>query len=220
MKYALGLTQKDTLSLTDTLSSEIVKRDLLDGSSFKYEDRNEIQLLNTVEELQKLDLKRYKLQYVPTISAYWNFSGNALRQSPNYLNFNEPWFKTSVAGINMNVPIFDGLQKNFRIKQARLSLDKTNNTKENLERVIDFQREAAVNILKNSLATLDAQERNMQLAERVFNTTKKKYEQGLGSSFEILQSDQEFQTAQSNYFQALYDAVTAKIGYYRSLGKL
>jgi outer membrane protein TolC len=220
LKYALGLTQKDTLSLTDTLSSEIVKRDLLDGSSFKYEDRNEIQLLNTVEELQKLDLKRYKLQYVPTISAYWNFSGNALRQSPNYLNFNEPWFKTSVAGINMNVPIFDGLQKNFRIKQARLSLDKTNNTKENLERVIDFQREAAVNILKNSLATLDAQERNMQLAERVFNTTKKKYEQGLGSSFEILQSDQEFQTAQSNYFQALYDAVTAKIGYYRSLGKL
>ena len=220
LKYALGLTQKDTLSLTDTLSSESVKRDLLDGSSFKYEDRNEIQLLNTVEELQKLDLKRYKLQYVPTISAYWNFSGNALRQSPNYLNFNEPWFKTSVAGINMNVPIFDGLQKNFRIKQARLTLDKTNNTKENLERVIDFQREAAVNILKNSLATLDAQERNMQLAERVFNTTKKKYEQGLGSSFEILQSDQEFQTAQSNYFQALYDAVTAKIGYYRSLGKL
>jgi outer membrane protein len=220
LKYALGLTQKDTLHLTDTLSSESVKRDLLDGSDFKYEDRNEIQLLNTVVELQKLDLKRYKLQYVPTISAYWNFSGNALRQSANYLNFNEPWFKTSVAGINMNVPIFDGLQKNYRIKQARLSLDKTNNNKENLERVIDFQREAAINILKNSLSTLDVQERNMQLAERVFNTTKKKYEQGLGSSFEILQSDQEFQTAQSNYFQALYDAVTAKIGYYRSLGKL
>ena len=220
LKYALGLTQKDTLNLTDTLSSEVVKRDLLDGADFKYEDRNEIQLLNTVVELQKLDLKRYKLQYVPTISAYWNFSGNALRQSANYLNFNEPWFKTSVAGINMNVPIFDGLQKNYRIKQARLSLDKTNNNKENLERVIDFQREASVNILKNSLSTLDVQERNLQLAERVFNTTKKKYEQGLGSSFEILQSDQEFQTAQSNYFQALYDAVTAKIGYYRSLGKL
>jgi outer membrane protein TolC len=220
LKYALGLTQKDTLNLTDTLSSEAVKRDLLDGSDFKYEDRSEIQLLNTVTELQQLDLKRYKLQYVPTISAYWNFSVNALRKDPNFFNFQEPWYQTSVAGINMNVPIFDGLQKNYRIKQARLTLDKTNNTKENLQKVIDFQREASVNILKNSLATLDVQERNMQLAERVFNTTKKKYEQGLGSSFEILQADQEFQTAQSNYFQALYDAVTAKIGYYRSLGKL
>jgi outer membrane protein len=220
LKYALGLTQKDTLNLTDTLSSEAVKRDLLDGSGFKYEDRSEIQLYNTVVELQELDLKRYKLAYVPTISAFWNFSGNALRKDPNFLNFKEPWYQTSVAGINMNVPIFDGLQKHYRIKQARLRLDQTNNSKENLERVIDFQREAAVNILKNSLHTLDAQERNMKLAERVFNTTKKKYEQGLGSSFEILQADQEYQTAQSNYFQSLYDAVNAKIGYYRSLGKL
>ena len=220
LKYALGLTQKDTLTLTDTLSADVVKRDLLDGSDFKYEDRNEIQLLNTAIDLQKLDVKRYKLAYIPTIAAYWNFSYNALRKDPNFLNFKEPWFQTSVAGINMNIPIFDGLQKHYRIRQAQYRLEKTANSKENLEKVIDFQREASVNILKNSLSTLDVQERNMQLAEKVFNTTKKKYEQGLGSSFEILQADQEFQTAQSNYFQALYDAVTAKIGYYRSLGKL
>ena len=220
LKYALGMTQQDTLHLTDSLSSDVVKRDLLDGSGFKYEDRSEIQLLNTVTELQKLDLKRYKLQYVPTISAFWNFSENAQRKDPNFLNFKEPWYQTSIAGINMSVPIFDGLQKHYRIKQAKLSLDKTNNNKENLERVIDFQREAAVTVLKNSLSALDVQERNMLLAEKVFNTTKKKYEQGIGSSFEILQADQEYQTAQSNYFQALYDAVTAKISYYRSLGKL
>ena len=64
------------------------------------------------------------------------------------------------------------------------------------------------------------QERNLKLAEKVFLTTKKKYEQGLGSSFEILQADQEFQTAQGNYFQALYDAMNAKIGYHRAIGKL
>lgn len=56
------------------------------------------------------------------------------------------------------------------------------NDRENLQRVIDFQREVAVNVLKNSLSTLDVQERNMQLAEKVYLTTKKKYEQGLGSA--------------------------------------
>jgi len=49
---------------------------------------------------------------------------------------------------------------------------------------------------------------------------KKKYEQGVGSSFEILQADTEFQQAQSNYFKALYDAIIAKISYQKSLGKL
>jgi outer membrane protein TolC len=60
----------------------------------------------------------------------------------------------------------------------------------------------------------------MQLAERVFNTVKKKYEQGVGSSFEVLQADTELQQAQSNYFKALYDAIVAKISYQKALGKL
>jgi outer membrane protein TolC len=220
LKYSMGLSQMDTLVLTDSLSTDQVKRELLSSADFRYEDRNEIQLINTATELQKLDLKRYRLQYAPTLSAYWNFSENALRKEFDFFDFSQPWFETSIVGVNMSVPIFDGFQRQNRVKQARYALEKTQNNKENLQRVIDFQREAAVNQLRNSLTTLDIQERNMALAEKVFNTTKKKYEQGLGSSFEILQADTDFQNAQSNYFQSLYDAINAKIVYYRSLGKL
>jgi outer membrane protein TolC len=58
------------------------------------------------------------------------------------------------------------------------------------------------------------------LAERVYQLTKKKYEQGLGSSFELLQVEQSLQDAQNNYFQSLYDAVIAKVGLLKSIGKL
>ena len=70
------------------------------------------------------------------------------------------------------------------------------------------------------LGNLDAQQRNIALAETVYQTTKKKFEQGLGSSFEVLQSDADLQTAQSNYFTALYNAIIARIGYQSSLGRL
>lgn len=220
LKFAMGINQKDSLVLTDSLSNEIVKKDILDTTGFKYEDRNEVKLLNQVEELQKLDVKRYKMQYIPTVAAVWNFSGNALRQKFNFFDFSQPWFKTNVAGLNINVPIFDGLQKQSRIQQARLNLEKTRNSLENLERAIDLQREAAYNQFRNAITNLDIQERNMALAEKVYNTTKKKYEQGLGSSFEIIQTESSYEEAQSNYFQALYDATIAKIAYYRSLGRL
>jgi outer membrane protein TolC len=197
-----------------------VKRDILDTTGFRYEDRNEVKLLNTVKELQGLDVKRYKLQYFPTVAGFWNFSGNALRQQFNFFDFSQPWFKTNVAGLNVSVPIFDGLQRPNRIKQAQLNLEKTENNLDNLYRVIDFQREAAYNTFRNAITGLDVQERNLQLAETVYNTTKRKYEQGLGSSFEVLQTEQAYEDAQSNYFQALYDAVVAKIGYFRSLGRL
>lgn len=220
LKFVLGLKQSDTLRLTDSLSSDLVKGALLQGADFKYEDRNEIQLLNTATELQKLDIKRYKLQYVPTVAAFWNVSRNALRQEFNFFNSDFPWFKSNLAGLNVSVPIFDGFQKQSRIKQAQLRLEKTQNDRVYLERAIDLQREVSLSVLRNALASLDVQERNMKLAEKVFQTTKKKYEQGLGSSFEILQADQEFQLAQGNYFQALYDAMNAKIGYNRAIGKL
>jgi outer membrane protein TolC len=74
--------------------------------------------------------------------------------------------------------------------------------------------------LKTALFNLDVQERNMQLAEKVYNATKLKFEQGLGSSFEVLQADADMQQAQSSYFSALYNAIVTKISYQYSLGKL
>jgi outer membrane protein len=220
LKYSMGLKQVDTLKLSDTLSTALVKKDILDTTGFKYEDRNEVQILNTVKELQGLDVKRYKLQYYPTVAGFWNFSETAQRRQFNFLDFDQPWYATSVAGISISVPIFDGMQRNYKIKQAKLNLAKTENSMDDLYRVIDFQREAAYNQFRNAITALDVQERNMELAQKVYNTTKRKYEQGLGSSFELLQTESSYEAAQSNYFQALYDAVVAKIAYYRSLGRL
>ena len=220
LKFSMAIEQKDTLVLTDALSEESVKKDLLEMTNFKYPDRDEIQLLNVVKELQKLDIKRNKLSYLPTVATYWNYSRNALGQKFNLFNFEDPWFKTSVWGINMNVPIFDAGQKGQRIRQAKLNLEKTSNTIENLQRAIDLQLTASSILFKNALLTLDVQDQNVALAEKVYNTTLKKYEQGLGSSFELLQTETELENAQSNYFQALYDAVTSKIAYTKALGKL
>ena len=101
-----------------------------------------------------------------------------------------------------------------------MNLAKTKNTIENVERAIDLQRVAAYNSFRNAITGLDIQERNLELAERVYTSTKKKYEQGLGSSFELLQTEQSYEDAQANYFQALYDATIAKVAYFRSLGRL
>jgi outer membrane protein TolC len=220
LKYSMGLSQADTLILKDSLSSELVKRDILDTSGFKYEDRNEVKILNTVKELQGLDVKRYKLQYFPTLAGFWNFAYQAQRRELNFFDWNQPWFKSNYAGLNMSIPIFDGLQRPARVKQARLNLEKTENTLENLYRVIDFQREAAYNQFRNAVTSLDVQERNLELALKVYNSTKRKYELGLGSSFEVIQTEASYEEAQANYFQALYDGVVAKIGYLRSLGRL
>ena len=67
---------------------------------------------------------------------------------------------------------------------------------------------------------MDAQKKNMELAEKVFLTARKKYEQGLGSTFEVLLTDTEWQRAQGSYFESLYNAVQARINYRKATGRL
>ncbi|MFM2363084.1 MAG: hypothetical protein RLZZ316_1986 [Bacteroidota bacterium] len=220
LKLAIGVKQPDTLVLKDVLSMDAVKKDVLDNSSFKYEDRSEIQLFNSIQKLQQLDVKRNKLSYIPTVAAFWNYSQNAQRNKFNFFNGNEKWFPTSIVGLSLNVNIFDGFQRREKIRTATLNLEKTTNTIDQFKEVIDFQQTQTRMQMTHAITNLNIQEKNMELAESVFNTVKKKYEQGLGSSFEILQAEGELQQSQSSYFQAMYDAIVARIAYQRAIGKL
>ncbi|HSU29104.1 MAG TPA: TolC family protein [Chitinophagaceae bacterium] len=221
LKMTLGLSQSDTLVLKDNLDPAEVKEGLLEDG-FTYEDRNEIKLLNKAKQLQGYDIKRYKLSYYPTVSAFYAFQKVGQRNSAAADANTKPWFwySTSQLGLNVNIPIFDGYQKKYKIQQSKFVLEKVENTLEQAKRGIDLERTLAKNNMTNAILNMDVQEDNMKLAEKVYNTEKKKYEAGLGSSFSILQSDTDLQMAQSNYFKALYDAIIARIGYKKALGKL
>jgi outer membrane protein TolC len=218
LKFALGVSQKDTVVLKEELTNASLKENILDDN-FNYSDRAEIRTLDYSKRLRELDVKRYKLGYLPTVALAGNYSIAGQGQK-FFTNSDTRWFKSAYVGVNVSVPIFDGNQRKQRMQQAQLNVEKINNTTDLAKQGIDLEQAITKESLKNALLNLDIQERNVELAQRVYNTTKLKFEEGLGSSFEVLQSDQDFQTAQSNYFNALYNATIAKISYQYSLGKL
>ena len=221
LKFAMAIPQQDKLKLVDTLSNEEIKKDILDLSNdFKYENRSEVQTLNTSNKLLGYQVRRYQLGAIPTIAAGWNVGKSAQRSSFDVLDFDGKWYLTNYVGLSVNVPIFDGNQRRNKVKQAQYSLEKNRNSLKQFEQLVDFQIVATRTQLVNAISALSTQEDNKQLAERVYNTTKTKYEKGLGSSFEVLQSETSLQDALSNYYQAIYNAIVAKIGYRRALGKL
>jgi len=218
MKFAMGISQKDTVVLKENLSDESIKEGVLDDG-FKYEDRAEIRTLATLQALQKLDLKRNKLGGLPTVSLAGNYTVNGMGQQ-FFTNKSTIWLRSSYVGVNINVPIYSGFQRKYKVQESQLNLEKVNNNLENVKQAIDLEQVVTKESLKNALFNLDIQERNVALAEKVYNATKTKFEQGVGSSFEVLQADTDYQTAQSNYFNALYNATVARISYLYSLGKL
>jgi outer membrane protein len=221
LKFAMAIPQKDELLLSDTLSNEQIKKDIFDlANDFKYENRSEVQTLNTSNKLLTYQVKRYKLGAIPTVAAVWNVNKSAQRSEFDVLDFDGKWFLSNAVGVSLNVPIFDGNQRRNKKKQAEFALEKNRNSIKQFQQLVDFQIVASRTQLVNSISALNTQEENKALAEKVYNTTKVKYEKGLGSSFEVLQSETSLQDALSNYYQAIYNAIIAKIGYRRALGKL
>ncbi len=222
LKFAMGLKQTDVVILTDKLNNESVKENILDDGTVDYNNRSELTLLNSVKKLNQLDIKRNQLGYLPTVAVSYQFQEQG-QQNKSYSAITGSswfWYNSNLIGLSVSVPIFDGFQRKYKIQQAKYSLEKTNNNIEQFKQAVDLEHNVSKINLKNAILTMDAQKKNLELAEQVYNTTKKKYEQGVGSSFEVLQADTEWQRAYGNYFDALYNAVIAKINYLKAIGKL
>jgi outer membrane protein TolC len=218
LKFLLNMPQKDKLVLIDSLTDDDIKNNILD-QAYNYSDRKEIQLLEISQRLNKFNIKRHRLSYLPTVAAYGNYSKNAQRNEFNFFN-NGAWFTSSLIGLKISIPIFDGFAKDARVKQAKLAFEKTANNIEQLKASIDREAEQAKLLMTSSIITMDNQRQNVQLAESVYNTTKKKFEQGLGSNQEIYNAQAELKVAQTNYYSSLYDAIIARIDYLTATGKL
>ncbi len=219
LKFLMGMPQKETLVLTDTLSEQELKTGILDDAAVTYEARKELQLLNLAKRLGEYNIKRYKLSYIPTVAAFASYQKNAQRKQFDIFGGGS-WFTTSLVGLKISVPIFDGFAKRARIDKAKLQLQQTNNNIEQLKQSIDNDVEQAKRNMKNAILTMDNQKRNIDLSEKVYKTTKLKYEQGLGSNTEIYNANADLKVAQNNYYSALYDAINARIDYLKATGKL
>ena len=218
LKMLMGMPQKEELILTDTLSEEELKSGILDAG-YNYTDRKEMQYLDIAVKLATLNIRRYKLSKIPSIVSFGSYSKNAQRSKFDYFGKGD-WFTSSFAGIRLSIPIFDGNNRNAHIQQSRYELKKVKNNIDQLKQNIDMEVSNSKTNMKNAILTMDNQQQNVKLAEKVYYTTKKKYEQGLGSNQEIYFAQTELTVAQNNYYNAVYDAINAKIDFLKATGKL
>ena len=89
-----------------------------------------------------------------------------------------------------------------------------------LKSSIDLEIEQARIGYDNAIRTLKAQQQNIELAGKVARVTKIKYEQGVGSNLEVVEAEDDLRQAQTNYYNALFEAMIAKVDLDKAYGKL
>ncbi|OSZ81658.1 transporter [Chitinophagaceae bacterium IBVUCB2] len=219
LKVLMGMPVKDELVLTDKLTEDQIKEGILEKSIYSYEDRKEYQYAQIGKTLNDYNVRRYKLSQIPTVSLNALYAKNAQRDKWNFFGRGD-WFSVSNINLNINIPIFNGFITKSKIAQAQLEGKKIDNQLDALKLSIDNEVEIARNNYRTAITTMDYQKKNMELAEKVYQQTKKKYEIGTGSQMEINTAQTDMKTAQTNYITALYDAIIAKVDFMKATGKL
>jgi outer membrane protein TolC len=217
LKFQMGMPFNQAIRLTDDLNADEVRSNIELDRVVDYSNRIEMSILQKVKVLNGFDYERYKKGYLPTVAAA--VSGSFGTQTIAFKElFTLPYFPTGAFVLNASMPLYDGGTRKAKMNQARLNMLKNENDMLALQQAVDLESSNARTQLRNSIMSLDSQEKNIELAQKVYNIAQKKYKEGVGTNIEILQAETALKEAKTNYFNSLYEAIIAKLDFQKSLG--
>jgi len=220
LKFQMGMAMTDSLALTDSLRSVPLSPDLEKDTTFRPENRIEYSLAQTNLMANELMLRRDHYSYLPSLALYGSVSRQALGNEFDVFSSSQQWYPTAIIGLKMNVPIFDGLQKQYRAQEDKIGVLEGVNTLNTVRQSIYLDISNSTTNLENALAELKNQQENMDLAQSVEHDSKIKYQTGTGSNLEVVDAETALTESESNYYNALFNALVAKVDYEQAKGTL
>ncbi|GAB4490113.1 MAG: TolC family protein [Raineya sp.] len=221
LKFQMNMPSQEDLDIVGSIRDYQLEQIPEENQKADYKNRIEYATLETGMALTKLDLKNKNVSAYPSLVAIGQMGySTGARFFSSVGDFKNRWLGYGTVGLQLNVPLFSGMQRKYSIQQTRLELKKLEQDKRSLEQAIDFQTNQAQITLRNALTTLEVQKRNMELAKEVIRVTQIKYKQGLATSTDVVNAETAYKEAETNYYAALYDALIAKVDLDKALGKL
>lgn len=216
LKYQMGLPQEQELTVADSLLLRQVPQ--IETSQFNTHGLVAYQKAVTNLELQKLQLQRIKAGYQPTLNFTANYGTLALGNqfADGFRNFTG----FGSVGLRLNIPIFDGFQRDAQFKQQRLTVM----TQEEQLRLsmasYGLQFNNAQTQIQKTKTNIQNDDRTVKLAQEVYNITTLQYKQGTKSLTDLINADNSYRQAQSNYINSLINFYQAHLDLEQSKGSL
>ncbi|MBN2213380.1 MAG: TolC family protein [Bacteroidales bacterium] len=201
----LGLDISINCILTDSIPGLLYDTDLklLTSAVFNADRNINYQLATTATKLEKLNLKRQKSKFFPTVSAFYRHQ--ELAREP-VLNFQPK----DVLGVAVSFPIFNSGQRLSLVSQARIEYEKSKLAQTDAEQGLLIRFETAKNDYVTAYENYITSENNFNLSRKIFNKSIVSFQEGVTSSLELTSDQREFLTAESDYINSIMKLLTAK----------
>tara|TARA_R110002072_G_scaffold260722_11_gene419294 strand:- start:1426 stop:2766 length:1341 start_codon:yes stop_codon:yes gene_type:complete len=208
----LGIDLDANVILTESLDNLIIQNiDLqLLAEELSLENNVDYKIANNFTEQRRLELKLEKFKALPTLSAFINYGTQANSSTFTFLDSDQRWFQSSIAGVSLQVPIFSSLGRTAKTQRAEIAFDQAKTEFDEAIQRIKLEANSAKNNYEFAIEKYENSKNNLNLAERIERKNQIKFFEGLSSSFDLRQAQLQLYSAQQEYLQAILDVIVQK----------
>lgn len=231
LKFQMGLPLSNTIILKDNIDELRSSLNLAADYKFDVTQRVEYNLLDVAIRLKGYDIAQKKSYYYPSLVAFLSYGWSAqtekftdiFKTTTDYYPDGDtrkrsPWFDQGMVGFSLKIPIFDSGQKLAQVRQAKIEQQKSRNDFEHFKEGADLQFRVAQTTLNSAIADEANTQKSVALSEKIFKKNQIKFKEGVGSSFELVQSEQDYVTNQLKKIQSTMNLLNAKADLDKAMG--
>ena len=194
-----------TSTLEDFLSAEAVLALL--GNDFVLENNLNYQLLEKNVELAKKNVHMAGWAYGPTVALAYQYSKKDYFGEKEGFNMTPP----NAVSLNISMPLWSSGKRAADVVEKKIALEEARNTFAETANNLGIQNEQLRYNLQNGYETYMNEKDNMEVTQRVFESTTNKFNQGAASNLDLVNASNDLITAQSSYVQAVLTLVNAQV---------
>ena len=196
----------DLNNYTDELLTPYVsENDLSNNSSLLQFDIQDRMLESTI--------RMQKKQYLPTLAASINYNYSAMGDDELR------WFPSSTAALRLSIPVFDGFQKRYTIKQTKVTRNMLALQREDTERNLRIAIRNFNDQIALCVKNYEAANATVSIAQKSYDISEKMYEVGKATLVELNDAQVALMQAQLTQAQAVYNFMVTKASLDELIGK-
>lgn len=213
LNITLGNSIDIELTLTDDLDSLVLQNTDLNllSKTFNVNSHIDFRIAENDKESKRLLMKLEQSKALPRLSAFVNYGTMANSDSFNFFNSNQEWFKSSLLGVSLNVPIFSSFGRKSRTAQAKIALETSSLKLEETKKQLNLAAQKARSDYQLSIENYETAKKNLNLAVRIEKKQQIKFNEGISTSFDLLNAQNQLYAQQNFYVQAMLNIIASKI---------
>jgi len=213
LKLLLGIELDDNIILNDDIESIIVKSidPELVNTDFNVEENIDYKIALNAKKGSETLLRLEKVKALPRISAFLSGAYNGYNESFKITDPKQNWYGSSQLGLNMSFPVFSSFQRRASTLRAKIEIEKSENILDETKKNLNLEVEKTRSDYNYAINNFNSVKQNVILAESIEKKNEIKFKEGIASSFELRQAQNQLYSIQNEYLEATLKLIENKI---------